>query len=335
MNGNVTIKDVALKSKTSVGTVSRFLNGARCSEPRRQRIEAAIREMQYVPNFHARAVRALSSNCIGILLCETSARDSFWIQTLIISLIQSISNAGYRSFIQVINEHGENYDYMQLAGNMDGLVLIGHFSDRFFNFLNEKGEIPAVTYWEKLPYENGISVKVELSSGMMHMVEHLVAMGHRKIGVISNHYEINAEKVKCFLSEIRRYIPDYDPSLIESSESCTPPSTHGAESTAALLDRHPDVTAVFYLSDSFLLGGMGELGRRRKRIPQDISVVSFDNSLVSVNTVPETSCVGLDYEKLGTEMIGALVDRMEGKDRKKVPMVELDFYRRGSTGKSS
>lgn len=333
MNGNVTIKDVALKSNTSVGTVSRFLNGARCSEPRRQRIEAAIRELQYVPNLHARAVRALSSNCIGILLCEISARDSFWIQTLVISLIQSISNAGYRSFIQVIDEHGENYDSLQLAGNMDGLVLIGHFSSRFFSFLN-KGEIPAVTYWEKLPYENGISVKVELSAGMMHMVEHLVAMGHRKIGVISNHYEINSEKVECFLAEIRRYIPDYDTSLIESSESHKP-STYGAESTAALLDRHPDVTAVFYLSDSFLLGGLGELGRRRKRIPQDISVVSFDNSLVSVNTVPETTCVGLDYERLGSEMIGALVDRMEGKDRKKEPMVALDFYRRGSTGKAS
>lgn len=333
MGLRVTIRDVAKLSRTSVGTVSRFLNSGSCHPTRRKRIEEAIRSLGYVPNLNARATRSERSYSIGILIEAQCAGDGFWIQSLLIALLAGLSRSKFRAFSQIIDASDTQALAMQLSGNVDGVVVIGHFSEVFHKTL-ETFAIPAVTYWEPLPYSNGISLPVELESGFDRLIEHLTALGHRRIGVLGSTAGINPEKAELFLKIIRRYIPDYPEKLIilrdePEKREC------GRITTAELLEENLNVTAIFYLSDSIVLGGIGELARQKLVIPDDISIVSFDNSHLALCLEPQLTSVGFSYDEIAAKLVRELTLRLYSKDDSagKVPeSIKLEFYPRHSTG---
>jgi DNA-binding LacI/PurR family transcriptional regulator len=194
--------------------------------------------------------------------------------------------------------------------------------------------IPAVTYWEPLPYSNGTSLPVELEGGLIRLVEHLVAFGHRRIGVLGSTEGINPEKAVLFLRTVRRYLPDCPEKLIVLRDE---PDMRecGRKTTAELLEKNPDVTAIFYLSDSIVLGGMGELSRRKLVVPDDISVASFDNSHLALSMEPRLTSVGFGYDDIAAKLVGELTRRLfpeEGGAERAPESVTLEFYPRRSTG---
>ncbi len=338
MTARITINDVAKLAGVSVGTVSRVINNTGCCHPsRRKRIEDAIRELNYVPNLNARAIRAVNSNCIGILIEKRSAENNFWLQSLLQALLQYIGRTKFHSYIQVVDSQADLNQAMRLPGNADGLILIGRFEADFFAMLERSFPVPAVTYWESMPYANGHSLAVNLDSGIRQLTEHLLALGHRHIGVVGNSLGADAEKSALFLRRIRGYWPDYPESLIACAEVTDHYHRRGAELTNALLDRHPEVTALFFLSDSFVLGGYGELNRRRITVPDDINIIGFDNSCLAMSMVPELTSVGFDFEVLAAQLVCSLIAAVTPEIPPPVfdaaKAIELEFYPRSSTRK--
>ena len=250
-----TIKDVALRSRTSVGTVSRYLNGVGCSPERAGRIRKAIKELHYVPNPHAKAVRSSSKGSIGILISSSSIDNTQWINTVIFALIRKCTAMGVFPSIYEVDCKGDGSDCIQAMEKVDGVVMIGDFDLKFFRCFDRFPNLPAVTFCVPVHCANGISLEIEMDTAMEQMIEHLVSLNHRYIGVVSNLIESNRVKDEAFLKAVHRFYPDYDETLIVKGAAEENYGVYGRKYTAKLLDEHPEITAIFYFSDCFLPGG--------------------------------------------------------------------------------
>jgi|GEM_PF-7047698 len=336
MRQRVTIKDVAMSVGASVGTISKVLNGGRCAPELQSRVEAAIREMNYVPNIHARAVRATRSNCIGILVDKRWESNCPCLQTWLLGLLNSFSSSRYAGNIHFIDSHDPELGPRHLPQNVDGLVLLGHFSRQFFNLLEDFLSVPAITYWEMMDYSRGISLKVDLRSGMQQLAEHLFALGHRHIGVISNNSELGLQKNNAFLESVRPYLPDFNQALIRQNTQTGKFYDFGYDQTMLLLEQHPETTAIVYMADCLAMGGLGALAQKQLRIPQDISVASFDNSMWASSILPPLTEIGFNYDVMTSEMINYLSAVIEEEPERVSIQLDtprpLEFFRRKSTG---
>ncbi len=336
MQKKVTIKDVASIAGASVGTISKVLNGRRCAPKLQKQVEDAIRKLNYVPNVHARSVRATRSNCIGIIVDKRWENNCPCLQTWILGLLNSFSSSRYGGNIYFIDSHNPELSPKDLPQNVDGLVLLGHFSQHFFDLLQNFLFVPAITYWEKMTYSRGISLEVDLHSGMQQLAEHLFALGHRHIGLISNASELGVLKNNAFLESIRPFYPDFNEALSMANPQTGKFYEFGYKQTMLLLEQHPECTAVVYMADCLAMGGLGALAQKQLRIPQDISVASFDNSFWAQSVLPLLTEIGFDYDVLTSEMINYLLAVIEDEsERVSVQMRKprpLEFFRRQSTG---
>jgi len=336
MHKKVTIKDVAMSVGASVGTISKVLNGGRCAPDLQARVETAIRDLNYVPNLHARAVRATRNNCIGIMVDNRWDKRCPCLQTWLVGLLRSFSSSRYAGNIYFIDPVAPELGPRHLPQNVDGLVLLGKFSPQFFTLLEDFLTVPAITYWEPMGYSRGICLQVDLHSGLQQLAEHLFALGHRRIGVISDASELGRSKNAVLAQALKALLPDYDCDLMRATPLAGSAYDFGYDETMHLLADHPECTAIVYMTDSMAMGGLGALAQKQLRIPQDISVVGFDNSMWASSIRPPLTSVGFNYDVLTAEMINYLSAVIEDRQDTISMLVKtpqpLEFFRRQSTG---
>lgn len=334
MGRQMTIRDVARHAGTSVGTVSNVLNGLRCSQKLRDRINKSISELNYTQNMHAKAVRSSRTNCIGILIDKRSENDTPWLQSLILETIKTLSGYKYRSMIEYWDSHSQFQP--QLLGSIDGLITIGNFSKDFFGILKKNYSFPVVTYWENMPLEKGISVPVNVDNGIRKGIEHLLLLGHSKIGYIGDiDSDVNVSKLNAFRSAMKLYGRTVYESCLELlTDIGGSHADRGCEGTLRILKRNPGISAIFYSSDCYAMGGVGALASLRLKIPEDISVISFDNSYWAENSRPGITSIGFQSPLIPAlvELLIKMIDYpdIEQLKRQIVP-AELDIFIRKST----
>ncbi len=337
MKRQVTIKDVAKYADTSVGTVSNVLNGLRCGRKLRNRIDKAICELNYAPNMYAKSIRSSRTNCIGILVENRLENDSLWLQYFILEMVKSLSNHGYRCMIEYWDSGSKSLPVM--LNNIDGLITNGIFHQDFFRKLDDY-PFPVITYWERLPVRKGISLPVDVENGIRKGVEHLLLLGHTKIGLVANpNSEVNRNKIASFQKALRMYNIDCDERRMELYQGGEDhDSDIGFGCTMRLLDRNPDLTAIFYTSDCHALGGVGAISSQGLKIPRDISAISFDNSFWPENTQPGMTSVGF-RDPLADSMLDLLQKMINTQDlealKATVKPVEMDVFIRESTTRPS
>lgn len=334
MRKKITIKDVAKHAGTSVGTVSNVLNGLRCSQKLRDRINKSISELNYTQNMYAKAVRSARTNCIGILIDKRSETNTPWLQSLILETIQTLSGYKYRSMIEYWDTHSRFQP--QLLSNIDGLITIGNFSEDFFDILKTNYSFPVVTYWEKLPLKRGISVPVNVNSGIRKAVEHLLLLGHSKIGYLGDiDNGVNCDKQNAFKEAMQIYGHEVNKDCLEQFENLSGSlSDIGYEGTLRLLENNKDITALLYGSDCYAMGGVGALAAMRLKMPDDISVVSFDNSYWAENTQPGITSIGFQAPLIPSlvELLIRMIDEPDFLNfKKQILPAELDIFIRKST----
>lgn len=332
----MTIRDVAKHAGTSVGTVSNVLNGLRCSQKLRDRINKSIVELNYTQNMHAKAVRSARTNCIGILIDKGSENDTPWLQSLILETIKTLSGYKYRNMIEYWDSRSQFQP--QLLSSIDGLITIGNFSKDFFGILEKNYSFPVVTYWEDMPLEKGISVPVNIDNGIRKGVEHLLLLGHSKIGYLGDiDNSVNHSKVNAFREAMNLYGRAVEENRFEHLENirgCH--ADRGYEGTFRLLEKNPDISAIFYSSDCYAMGGVGALASLRLKIPDDISIISFDNSYWAENSRPGISSIGFQTPLIPTlvELLIKMIDEPDiAQLKRQISPAELDIFIRTSTAK--
>ena len=280
----VTIYDIAEATGYSAPTVSKALNGqGSLSEETRQRILDKAKELGYEPNITARTLTTKKSHLIGVIYDDTGMNMGFahpLFSPVLTRFREKIEAAGYD--IIFLSRHF-NMTYFSHANFrcIDGVIIINPATNTpadFQDFI--KTDLPRVS--TNSVFEGIPTVITENVQSGYDAAEYLVKHGHKKIAYISA--PVNGistapdERFEGFKSALEHY-QLYDESLYELSADWT--KECGAEAFCRLIKRRKDITAVFVTNDQLAFGVYEYAKKHGIRIPEDISVIGFDDEIAS------------------------------------------------------
>jgi DNA-binding LacI/PurR family transcriptional regulator len=309
----VTLEQVATVARVSRATVSRVVNGDRRVAPdSRAAVEAAVHELGYVPNRAARSLVTRRSDSVAVVIPEPTAQvfgDPFFPR-----ILRGISDALGRESMQLVllmpegrldEERVERY---LAAGHGDGVMLISlHGSDPLPDALRRHG-IPVVVGGR--PPGPGVSyVDVDNRAGAGSAVQHLLDGGRRRVATIAGPQDMapGADRLDGYRQRLAAAGHAPSVQLIETADF-TMEGGHAA--MERLLERAPDLDAVFVASDLMAVGAVGALRTAGRNVPGDVAVVGFDDSPLATTTRPMLSSVRQPIEEMGREMTRLLMHQI-------------------------
>ena len=318
----VTIKDVAKESGFSSTTVSIVLNDAPLARyiPKvtKARIQKAAKKLGYRPNLFARSLRSNRSHTVGVMVFDMT--DPYC--TLILRGIENtLYQASYLPILtDVQNERSrfERYLEMLLGRRVEGLIVIANWLFMDINLLAdlEKNSIPSVMIGRELNTGAVSSVIVDNETGGQLALEHLHSLGHRDIAFIRGPKPLSdsAPRWKGIRTFAEAKGLKLDPKLIvDLPESSDPISGFdgGQRLTAELLKRKHPFTALLAFDDMSALGAMRALAKAGVRVPEQCSVIGFDDTAMAGICTPGLTTVRQPMESMGSMAVTTLLDAIE------------------------
>ena len=308
-----TLEDIAARAGVSRATASRVVNGSEgVRAPLAERVRRAVDEMGYVPNQAARSLVTRRKDAIAVVVAEPETRfftDPFFAQQVrgISRELTSYDN----QLVLLLTEGAADYERVGrylAGGHVDGALIFSLHDDDTLPALARRAGVPTVI-GGRPSWSDGETLYVDCDNrgGARDAVRHLLGLGRRRIGHIAGPLDQTASVDR--LDGFRDVLPDIDPRLIAEGDF-TPDG--GALAMAELLDRCPDLDAVFAASDVMASGALRTLRTRGVRVPEDVAVVGFDD-IVSVAewTDPPLTTIRQDIEEMGRMMARLLLRRLE------------------------
>ena len=307
-----TIEQVAKVANVSVATVSRVINNsALVSEKTRKKVEAAIKRLNYEPNFLGRSLRQSETNMILALVHGID--NPFFSQ-----IIRGIENVAHAHGVNVLicTTYGDrireaHYLEMLRRRYVDGAILLSSCMEAFeLDKLDEN--YPIVQVIENLPESKAISVSIDYYQASAQLMEHLIASGHHNIGFIHTGLQSivsSTEKFRAYTDVLNN---NNLPVLSESINFNEFGFESGKKMIGRLLDEHPDIDAVFTASDLVACGVINEIEKRGIRVPEDIAVTGFDNTIYANINKPRITTVDQNSFELGSKAMELLLQKIHG-----------------------
>lgn len=325
-------KDVARLAGVSAATVSRALNNAELVDPAtRRRVLEAATKLRYVPHGAARSLRSHRSRMVGAIV--PSFDYALYARTTS-ALQQRLDEKGYAL---VLAEH--HYDLAsetRIAGQLiehgvDALVLVGlDHEQALYSLLADYGR-PYVLTWGVDPLLRHPSVGFDNRAATLAATRHLLALGHRRIGLLSAPIEGN-DRARARGEGVRAALAEAGLSLDERHVAYAPISLPAAEAAAALLLAAPDrPTAIVGTNDVFAVGVMLAARRMGIRIPQELSVTGVDNTDLGATQTPPLTSVATPITDIGRSAADQLMARLEGAACEHFQEHPVELVVRGST----
>jgi DNA-binding LacI/PurR family transcriptional regulator len=304
--------DVAKLAGVSHQTVSRVINNSEHVRPEtRDRVIEAMRLLDYRPNPLARALVTGRSRTLGVVSFDTTL---FGPASTLFGIERAAHAAGYGvSVISVveINRASVLSAIERLLGHaVDGVVIISPQSEAVSSILELPPEVPIVSVVAG-PDEGAAVVEVDQFAGAQFATRHLLELGHKTVWHISGPSD--------FL-EAQQRIEGWRAALLEAAAPL-PPILVGdwsAESGYQLgrqLAEDPEVTAVFVANDPMALGLLRVLHEAGRRVPEDVSIVGFDDVPESSYFTPPLTTVRQDFLEVGRSSFALLLDEIESGRR--------------------
>jgi LacI family transcriptional regulator len=315
----ITIRDVARESGFSSTTVSIVLNDAPLAryipEATKRRIEKAAKKLGYRPNLFARSLRSKRSHTVGVMVFDMT--DPYC--TLILRGIESaLYQSSYLPILtDVHNERSrfERYLEMLLDRRVEALIVLANWLFVDIDVLAdlEKSSIPTVMIGRELQTDSVSSVIVDNEVGGHAAVEHLYLLGHRKIAFIRGPKSLgdSAPRWRGVRSFAKGSGLELDPRLIvDLPESGDPISSFeaGHRLTEELLKRKRPFTALMAFDDLTAFGTIRALTKAGVRVPEQCSVIGFDDVGAASLYTPPLTTVRQPMEAMGTVAANLVVD---------------------------
>lgn len=318
MNKSVGIKDVAAAAGVSVTTVSHVLNDvayARVGAETRERVQEAAHRLGYGPNRLAQALRTQRSGMIGFISEEIATTPHAG--RIILGAEETAKARGYN--IMIINststgsEASRESDVAALLDRQVDGVLYATMYHRRFTVPRNLAGLPAVLVDSEDVGQSIASVIPDEEGGARGAVQTLIDAGHTRIGMINNTDDVPATHSR--LRAFREILADaglkFHPELVQSEHSEVP---GGYQAALRLLQPENRPTAVFCYNDRMAMGLYRAAGELGLRIPDELSVVGFDNQeLIAENLYPALTTVALPHYEMGAWATENLIDAVEGK----------------------
>src|SRR5215470_10142785 len=273
----VTVANVAREAGVSAATAARVLSGrGYASEEARRAVLEAAKEIGYVPNHVARSLRTRRTMLAGLLIGDVE--NSFY--SVIAKNVESVAkSAGYHVVLCNTNDDPETESqYLELLDGMraDGLIITpSGRNQRYLRRLVEKGTV-IVPIDRKVEGVNADAVLLDNEAGAMTAVSHLIAAGHTRIGILTGPREVLTarERLEGYERALREHGIPVRPELIRAGSFL---HDHAVEAAAGLLASRPAPTAIFAANNVLAEGCFLALGELGLRVPQDVSLVAFDD----------------------------------------------------------
>lgn len=299
----VTIRDVAEAANVSLTAVSFFLNKKPgLSDVTRERIAATIEALGYVPRGSNQPSTSL--RFIGLLIerLPLSPFADMFYGSVIQGIESRARSLGYNVALMTVEASGTVPQLIQQHGsNLSGLIILGggDFSaDVVESVLRE--EIPAIMVDHDTADSVLNCIMPDYVRGAYDATRYLIEKGYTRIGFMQGplKYRSLVERFHGYIAALVDTGLPVDTSLIQPSISTGMPNK-GYREMLALLNRRPDVDAVFCVSDRSAMGALEALRTANKRVPEDIAVLGFDNVAQSSETSPPLTTVDVSKQELG------------------------------------
>jgi LacI family transcriptional regulator len=311
-SGPVTLQQVADMAGVSPSTVSRILNGtAVVSEDKKKAVDDAIKALGFVPNPVARGLAGGRTLSVGVV---TQAIDSPFYGGAHRGIEDTLVAAGYSPLF--ISGHWDLeaeqrcIDVLR-SRRVDGLmVLTGRLSDAALKALAR--ELPLVVTGRDLSAPNVFSLNFDDLLGARLATEHLLDLGHRRIAFIGGDplHPDSAKREKGYRQALKSRGVKVDEALLLAGDYR---EEGGLQAIERLLDAGTPFTAIFAANDQMAFGAALALHRRGLHVPQDVSLVGFDDVATSSYTVPPLSSIHQPVYELGRLAATAMLDLLAGR----------------------
>jgi LacI family transcriptional regulator len=293
-----TLIDVARLAGVSASTVSRILNGtARVTQDKRQAVERAIERLQFRPNFAAQSLRSGSTRTIGVL---TQELESPYFTRGVRGIEDGLQGSHYAPI--VVPGHwnpAEEFDRARLliARGVDAMIILGGMMQDE-QVVEMARKLPIAITGRDLSAPNVFSLHTDQVDGACRATRHLIELGHTRIAHISGPLDLPdaQDRREGYMRAHSEAGLAMDPRLMMVGSYM---ETGGAEAMHRLLDAGHPFTAVFCANDQSLWGARQVLDARGLRVPQDISLVGFDDVPQSAYMTPALTTVHQPIYEMG------------------------------------
>ena len=324
--GNVTMADVAQRAGVSLKSVSRVINNElHVSEKLRAKVEAAIAELDYVPDTAARSLAGSRSFTIGVLFDNPSPHYTMKIVNGVYRACRE--NRHHLRFDHLDSSFGEAALLQQLEdilrnGRADGFVLTPPLCDiaAAVEFLERRG-IPISRIAPVLDPGRTPAVFIDDAGAAGQVADLLWTLGHRRFGFVGGPPEHYASTMRRqgFIERLRLHNPD----VIVHEANGGFDFGKGIDAGLELLSARRYPTAIFAANDDSAAGVIVACGRLGLKVPQDVSVFGFDDSWIAMSVWPYLATVRQPIEDMGHAAAAMLLDR--GVDLSQNPQRQLPF----------
>lgn len=310
MNHRVTVKDVAAAAGVSPATVSRVLAGDYpVSAPTRARVQRAARELDYVANAQARALKGARTGMVAFVMDDVTGPSFAYVAK---GVEQQAAAMGRLCLI--CTTHGDPSRELAVVDAMreqhaEAVILVGggfldeDYRQRMIHFAHALDKAGSrLVLCGRPPLGDDVPttvVEYDNEGGAFAMTSHLLLQGHRRIVYLGNvqpHHTTSRDRINGFTRAHHAFGVPVDPALILPGEYT---QTYGHVATKRLVAAGADFTAIFAGTDMVAAGVLLALREAAIRVPDDVSVAGYDDIPLAVNVVPALTTVRIPTEELG------------------------------------
>ncbi|HEY5501289.1 MAG TPA: LacI family DNA-binding transcriptional regulator [Candidatus Humimicrobiaceae bacterium] len=312
------IKDVAKEAGVSIATVSNALNNSRyVKEETKKRINEIAKRLNYTPNIIARGLKIKSTNTVAIIVPDIA--NQFFAQ--VIRGVEEIARLRNYNVLLVCTY----YDVLEEKTSIenlkkqfiDGFIFISGYNS--FDHIRELNDnnFPVVVADRELEDIKVPSVLIDNFCAMKEVINYLYDLGHRKIGYISylyNNQTTVRKRFEGYCDGLKENKLDYDPDMVVLSETLRLNELEGSREVVRKILKSKSIPSVIMTaSDLIAVGVIKALTELKVNIPEGMSVVGYDNILMSQYTSPLLTTVKQPKKKMGAAAMNLLLDIIEGK----------------------
>ena len=317
------IQEVAKRARVSTATVSRTINTPSLVSPKTaKRVWQAIEDLRYYPNTQARSLVSGRSRILGLIVSDIT--NPFFPE-----LIKGFENVAIQNGYEILVS-STNYDSVRMAlcvrrmleRKVEGVAIMTSEMDMHLVDQLAHRNVPIVFLDADVPGKGICNVVVDYAMGVNEAMDHLLSLGHRRIGFVSGPLGLKSARIRrsAFLRSLGGYGISEDKGLVEEGDHTV---DGGLLAMTRMLEANCAPTALLASNDLTAIGVMRAVRRAGLLVPQDISVVGFDDIRLAEFTEPPLTTVRLSRSELAEHAFHALLGAGEGNEARHVVETHL------------
>ncbi len=333
------IRDVAKESGVSLTTVSLIINknDQRISEPTRQRVLDAIEKLSYTPSRLARGLPNRRANTLAILVPQLqNAFADVYFGELISGIYEEAAARGFRILLEVARrDYIKRREYMQLLEDcsVDGIFFLGATEEHKFLKEFDGSDRPLLVVNNHFSQWDLHHVVCDYAAAGRDAADHLIELGHSRIAHISGPNDVvltTRELTDAFVGRLAEHGVRLSKSMIVGGEFQVETAKLACDE---LLERDPDLTAIFCANDKMALGAYQSLRAQSKQPGKDVSVMGCDDIPVAALSDPPMTTVRMNFFEVGAESCRQMLKLIDTKstDERIDKRIPVELVRRAST----